>query len=125
MSLEARAEVVHADDGIDDGHYDEQNGDDGERGERFSNGKVGRSAARFVDAEELEDEVGEAAKVEDDDADHARLVLPLGEECSSKQNGNRDRNGGNRESELGIGLDSDDDDKLNDETQKEEEIELE
>lgn len=41
MSLEAGAEVVHANDGIDDGHDDEQNGDDGERGEGLSNGKVG------------------------------------------------------------------------------------
>lgn len=125
MCFEAGAEVVHADDGVDDGHDDEQNGDDGEGGERLSNGEVRRSAAGLVDTEELEDEVGETAKVEDNNADHARLVLPLGEESSSNQNGNRDRNGGNRKSEFGIGLDSDDDDKLNDETQEEEEIELE
>lgn len=51
MGLETGAEVVHTNDGVDDGHDDEQNGDDGKRCEGFSNGHVGLSAAGFVDTE--------------------------------------------------------------------------
>lgn len=125
VGLESGAEVAHADDGIGDGENDEQNGDDGKRGEGLSNGKVILLVSGLVDSDELENEVGQAAEVENDDDDLADLVLPTSEVGSGEQNGDGDWDGSNGQCEFGVVLLSNDDDELNDETEEEEEIELE
>ena len=80
MRLEARAKVVHADEGVDDGQDDEEDGQDGKGGQRPADGVVVLAVARLVDAHQLEEEVGQAAKVQQDDEAHADPVLASGEE---------------------------------------------
>jgi hypothetical protein len=125
MVLEAVAKVTQADDGVDNGENDEKNGDDSKGRQRLLDGFIVLLVTGLVDSDKLEDEVAETAEVEDDDGNHARLVLPAGEECGAEEDDDGDWNGGNRQSELGIVGRSDNDDKLDDEAQEEEEIELE
>lgn len=125
MWLKTRAEVAHADDGVDDGKEDEEDGDDGKGGQRLPHGFVRLLEARLVDSHKLEDEVGESAEVENDDADHSWHVLPAGEEGGGNKNYNGYGNRNDGQGKLGVALLSDDDDELNNETEEEEEIELE
>jgi hypothetical protein len=123
--LEAVAKVLQADDGVDNGEDDEKNGDDSKGSQRFLDGLVVFPVARLVDSDKLEDEVAETAKVEDDDGNHAGLVLPAGKECGAEEDDDGDGNGGNCQGKLGIVGRSDNDHKLDDEAEEEEEIELE
>jgi hypothetical protein len=121
--LEAGAKVAHADDGVGDGEDDEEDGDDGEGGERLLDGLV--VGAPGPDADELEEEVGEAADVEDDDNDGSRFVLDADEVGGAEEDGDGDGNGDNGEGEFWVVGLGDDDDELDDETEEEEEVELE
>lgn len=124
VTLETASEVDHADDGIDNRENNEQDGNDGKSSQRLLHGFVVLSVVGLIDANELEDEVGEAAKVKNNDNDHPGLVLFASEESRSQKNENRDRDSGNGEGEFRIVRFSDNDDKLNDETQEEEKIKL-
>jgi hypothetical protein len=124
VSLEARAKVAHADDGVDNGEENEEDGDDGKGGQRSANGEVSVLISRLVYSANLEDEVRKSSEIEDDDANHAGLVLPPGEVCGGQQDGNGDRNGGASQGELRIVLPSDNDDKLHNVAKEEEEVKL-
>ena len=79
----------------------------------------------LIDAHELENEVAETAKVEDDDDNHAGLVLAAGEERGCKENEDGDGDGGDGQRKLGVVSFGDNDNELDDEAEEEEEIELE
>ena len=64
VGFEPMPEIERTHDGVDDGAYYEDDGDDGEGGERFGGRGVGGFVGGFVDADEFEDEVGEGAEVE-------------------------------------------------------------
>lgn len=123
--LQAAIEVAHANNAVDNGEDDEQNGDDGKGGERLSHGNVELAVSWLVDAHQLEDEVGETAEVEDEDNGHARLVLLLGEVGGCEQDTDGDGDRGNREGEFGVRGFGNNDDKLNDESEEEEKVEFE
>lgn len=125
VGLEALAEVVHADEGVDDGQDDENDGEDGKGGQRAAHGDVILAVARLVDPDELEEKVGQAAEVEENDANDAEAVLALGEEGGAQQDSDGDGDGGDMQAELEV-LDAVDDDKeLHRETQEEEKVKLE
>lgn len=124
MRLQSRSKVHHANDGVDDGENDEKNGNDSEGSERLLHGLIRILELGRVDSDQFEDEVAEAAQVEDDDHDHAHLVLLISEVGSAEQDENGDRDSGDGQSKFGIALLGNDDDELDDEAQEEEEIEL-
>lgn len=123
--LQATVEVAHANDAIDNGEDDEQNRDDREGSEGLSNSNVVLSVPRLINSNQLEDEVCEAAKIEDKDYCHAGLVFLLCEVGSCKQNANRDGYRGNRQCKLGVGGLGDNDNELNDEPEEKEKVKLE
>lgn len=125
MRLESGAEVAHADDGIGDSEDDKKDGNDGKGCERLSHGSVRILMSGLVDSDKLEDEVAQAAEIENDDDDLAGLVFSASEVGGSEQDGNGDRDSGDGQGELGIRLLGDDNDELNDEPEEKEEIELE
>lgn len=81
--------------------------------------------SRLVDSDQLEDEVAETSEVENNDSDHASLVLTASEESGGKQNQDSNRDGDDGQREFGIILVSNNDNELHDEAEEEEEIELE
>lgn len=123
--LEALSKVAHAYNGVGDGEQDKKNSDDGKSGKRSADSIVSFLVTGLVDSDQLEEEITETAKIENDDTHHARLVLPAGEIGGGEQNGDGDGNGDNCQSKFRVVLLCDNDDKLNDETEEEEEIELE
>jgi hypothetical protein len=125
VSLETLVEVVHAKNGVADGQKNEKNGDDGKRGQRPSSGNVALFVGFLVHAAELEDEVAEAAEVEDDDGDHADSVFTASEEGGGEKDDNTDGNGDDGQDELNVPCAGNNDDKLDDEAQEEEEVEFE
>ena len=125
MFLEPLAKVVHADEGVGDGEDDEQDRHDGKGRKRLLNRLVEVPVARLEDAHELEEEVGEAGKVEEDDEAHAELVLALSEKGGKDQDADRNGDGRECQAELGIWLTVDDDQELHGKAEEEEEIELE
>lgn len=124
VGLEAGAKVVHADEGVDDGQDDEQDGQHREGRQGAAHGDVVVPEAGLVDADELEEEVGEAAKVEGDDGDHAGFDLTAGEEGGEQQDGDGDGDGGDGQAQLEVRLARHDDEELDREAEEEEEIEL-
>lgn len=118
------AKVAHADDGVNDGEEDKENGDDGKGGQGLADSFVRFFETRLVDSHKLEDEVAESAKVENNDNNHSGDVLPAGEEGSGNKNYNGDGNRNDGQGKLGVALLGNDDDELNNETEEEEEIEL-
>lgn len=124
MLLEASPEVAHTYEGVDDGENDEDDGEDSERRQRASNRQVMRRFYRLVDADEFEEEIAKAAKVQKDDGAHADLRLSLGEQGGAEKNRYRDGNGGNGQAQFDIGFAADDDEELDCEAKEEEEIEL-
>jgi len=125
VHLEALAEVVHADEGVDDGEDDEDNSKHGKGRQGPLHGHVVVPEEGLVDADELEEEVAEAGEVEDDGEHHAKLDLAAGKEGGEEENGDGDGDGGRRQDVLGILDVLDDDEELDSEAEEEEEIELE
>lgn len=119
-----RAEVAHADEGIDDGQDDEDDGQHGKGRQRAAHGVVVLAVARLVDAHQLEEEVGQAAKVEQDDQHDAEPVLALREEGGAEQDGDGHGDGGDVQAELDAVDVRDDDDELDREAEEEEEVEF-
>jgi len=122
--LKPVAKVGHADEGVDDGQDDEQDGDDGKGRQAPGHGGVREGVARLVDAHELEEEVREAAEVEQDDARRADVVLVPGEEGRGQEDDDGDGDGRDGQAELDVGDVPDDDEKLYRETEEEEEVKL-
>ena len=81
--------------------------------------------ARLIDADKLEEEVGQATKVEEDGKDHAQLDFAAGEEGGQQEDGNGDGNGRRRQAEFGVFDIGDDDEELDGKSEEEEEIKLE
>lgn len=81
--------------------------------------------ADLVHSYELEDEVSQARKVQDEDEDHSRAILTTCEESGEKEDHDGERNGGHCEAPFGVCDVRDDDEELDSEAQEEEEIELE
>ena len=73
---------------------------------------------------EFENEVCEAAEVDEDGEDHANLVLPSSPECRHEQDEDRDRDGGDRQPVLSICQPGDDNQELDGEAEEEEKIKL-
>lgn len=122
--LETSAKVAHANDGVDNGQDDEEDGDDSEGRQRLPHGHVELPVVWLVDAHELEDEVAQATEVQNDDNDHTDLLLSPGEESGADENRNGNRDGGSSQSVL-HNLDIAHDDKeLDGESEEEEEIEF-
>lgn len=57
MSLEASAEIIHADECIDDGGDNEDNGEHGEGRERLADSDVELGMAWLVNADQLQAEI--------------------------------------------------------------------
>ena len=125
VRLEPRAEVVHADEGVDDGQDDEHDGQDGKGRQRPPDGVVVLAVAGLVDAHQLEEEVGEAAKVGQDDEAHADLVLAAGEEGGAEEDSDGDGDGGDVEAQLDVVEAVDDDEELHGKAEEEEKVKLE
>lgn len=123
MGLESGAKVEHADDGVGNGEDDEKNGDDGEGCKRLPDGLV--VVLESPNTDELEKEVYEATVVKDDDSNHSKLVFDAGEVGGADQDQNRDWDRDNGESKFGIVGLGHNDHKLDNEAEKEEEVELE
>jgi hypothetical protein len=125
VRLETFAEVGQANDTIGNGQDDEENSDDGERGERLLHGLIVQHPLRLVNSHKLEDEVRKTAVVEDDDHNHASFDFTASEDCRSNEDDNRNRNSGDSEGEFGIAGIRDNDDELDNEAEEEKEVELE
>lgn len=123
--LEALAKVAHADDGVDDGENDQEDGDDGESGQRPADGHVVLAVSRLVDADQLEDEVAQSTEIEDDDGDNAQLVLAAGEVGGADEDGDGDGDGSGGEGVLDDLDVADNDEELNGEAEEKEKVELE
>lgn len=80
--------------------------------------------AGLIDAHQLKHKVAQPSEVESDDAHHANPVFFAGEVGRYQQDDDRDWNGGDCQCKLGIRLVCHNYDELDDESQKEEEIEL-
>lgn len=80
MVLEPGAKVAHADEAVDDGQDDEENGQDSKGCQRLLDGFVILFMTGLVNADELEEEVRERAEVQDDGQRHSNLVLALRKE---------------------------------------------
>lgn len=116
MGLESLVEVAHANDGVYQGKDDQQDGNDGEGCEGLADGLIRVFVVGLVDANQFEDKIGQAAQEKKHDTNCASLVLSAGEVGCGKENYNRNRDGCDGESKLGVRLLRDDDDKLDDET---------
>lgn len=92
VCFEASSEIVHAVHRVDDGADQQHDGQHRKRCQTLAYGHV--LLRSLVDAEKLEDEVGQAAKVEDDDTPRASLALVAGKVRGGEQDENRDRHGG-------------------------------
>lgn len=125
MSFKPVAEVIHTDEGVGDSQDDEDDSENGKRSKGATDGVVAPTVSRLVDADELEKEVGEAAKVEQDDEAHADAVFAAGKEGGAQQDHNGDGNGGDVQAEFDIVEAVDDDEELHGEPEEEEEIKLE
>lgn len=124
VGLEPRTEVCHADEGIDDGQDNQQDSKHRKGRQALSHGRIDLGVAGLVDAHQLEEEVGQAAEVEQDGEGHADLVLVAREEGCREQDEDGYRDGGDGQRELGLGNGDDDDEELDREAQEEEKIEL-
>ena len=80
VMLESFAEIAHANEGVDDGEDDEDDGQDGKGSQTSLHGSVVIGMRGLVDADQLKEEVGEGAEIEDDDSRHAQLDFPANEE---------------------------------------------
>lgn len=126
MLLQPLPKVRHADNRIRNRQQDQQDRDDGERRERLSDRPVERLGVGLVDADELEDEVGEGAEVADHDEEGAEGILAADEEGGGDEDDDGDGDDGDGEAELEVlGLVVDDDQELDHEAEEEEEVELE
>jgi len=122
--FQAGTEIAHADECVDDGQDDENDGHDSKRSERTLNRHVVLCLGWLVHPHKLVKEVGQSTKVEQNDQAHAGFVLAAGEVAGGYQNGDGDWYGGDGETEFDTGFPRDDDQKLNGKTEKEEEVEL-
>ncbi len=125
MRLEPRAKVAHANEGVDDGQNDEQDGQDGKGRQRAPDGFVVLAVVGLVDAHQLEEEVGQAAKVQKDDEADANPVLAAREEGGAEEDGDGDRDGSNVEAQLEVFHAVDDNEELHGEAEEEEKVKLE
>lgn len=78
----------------------------------------------LVDAEQLEDEVGQSSKEKHDDTHCAGFVLVAGEVSSPEEDENGNRHSGYGRVVLSLAVSTDDDDELHGESEEEEEIKL-
>lgn len=78
-----------------------------------------------VHSNQLENKVRHGREIYNDDADLSDVGFAAGEVGGEKEEDDGDRDGGDREVELGVCGAGDDDDELNGEAEEEEEIELE
>ena len=127
MGLEALVEVVGAYACRADGDEKEQDGQNGKRGQRLAGGFVVLLADAIGDvhADELEEEVGQGDKVDEDDDNHAGDGF-----AADPEGGREEKEKGDDEGDAGEGeLESfgvvDDDEELNGEGEEEEEVEFE
>ena len=125
MVLQPLAKVGHADKSVDNRQDDQDNRHDGESRQTASHGEVVRLVGLLVNPDKLEEEVGQAGKVEADDGHHPHFDLAAGEEGGAEEDGDGDGNGGYGEGELDVGLAGYDDEELDCEAEEEEEVELE
>lgn len=63
MGLQSLVEVVHAHAGINYGHDDEDEGDDGEKGQRLLGWEIFLVSSRLVHADQLEQEIGHGREI--------------------------------------------------------------
>lgn len=122
MRLETGAKVAHANNGVGNGKEDEQDGDDGECGQRLSNSPVLFSL--LVDSDKLVNKVGQSTQMQHNDDDHAGFVLATSEEGSRDEDDDGDGNSGNGNGEFRVVSVGDHNNELDDEAEEEEEIEL-
>ena len=135
MRLQPFTEIDRAGDRIGDGDDDQDDGDHSEGRQRLRRYHVLVPRPALVDADQLEEEIGESGEVEGDDGDHAGAVLPSSEEGREDEDENGNGNGGNGQAEFwvggGVGVRfghrdawENDDDELHGEAEEEEEIEF-
>lgn len=124
MLLQTGAKVHHAHHTVDDGNDNQNDGDDREGGHRLLDGLVESALGRVINSGQLENEVGEAAEVEDHDENHAPLPFPSSKPCCTKEDGDCDGDGRTGQAEFNVSLAADNDEELNGEADEEEEIEL-
>lgn len=79
----------------------------------------------LVHSHELEDEVSQACKVQDEDEDHARATLAAREECGEQEDHDGKGNGGHCETPFSVRNVRHNDEELDGEAEEEEEIEFE
>jgi len=124
MILQSLTKIAHANERVDDGEDDEEDSHNRKRRQGLPNRHITVAGVPVVDPHELEEEVAQSAKVEEDGHDHAKPVLSLRGEGGKEQNTNRDWNRSDCEAELVFRHARDDDEKLDGETEEEEEVEL-
>lgn len=123
VHFETVAVVVDAVKCVDDGANDQQDGQHGESRQTLSHRHI--LLSMLVDAEELEDEIGETSKVEDNDAERAGLVFVSNAIRSCQKDDNRQGHGSDCGVVFGPAIAADDDNELYSEPQEEEEVKLE
>lgn len=124
MVPQAGAEVGHADECVDNGEDDQEDGQDGECCQTPFDCLVMGGMGRLVDTDKLEEEVGEGAEIEYDDTCHADLDLSSDEEGGHQEDDDGNGNSDDGQGEFGIGLAGDDDEELHGKSEEEEEIKL-
>lgn len=125
MSLEPLTEVAHADERVDDGKDDQEDGQHSECGQRPAYSQVVLVMAGLIDADQLEEEVGQTTEVEQDDEADAETVLAPREEGGAQQDADGDGDRGDVQAQLEVFDAVDDDEELDGEAQEEKEVEFE
>jgi len=127
VRLEALVEVVCADARNDNGHEEQDDGQNGKGGQRLAGWLVVLLAVQVCDvhADELEEEVGKRDEIDDDAAHHAGNRFAAHPKGSGKEQEKGDDEGGRSEDDLNRGSLFDDDEELDCEGEEEEEVELE
>lgn len=127
VGLQSLIKIMRTNAGHDNGHEQEQDGQNSKTGQRFTGGLVVLEAGGVggVHAHELEEEVAKGDEVDDDDEDHARDGLAADPEGGEEEEneGDDERRGG--EGLFGFGGIFDHDEELHGEGEEEEEVELE
>ena len=124
MWLQPLVEVGGANTGVDDCKDNQYNRDDRETGETLPNWNIVLFVGRLVHSGKFEDEVGQAAKEQEDGHNHPELVLTPCPKGGHEQYEDRDWDGSNRETKFCICQSSYDNQELHGEAQEKEEVEF-
>lgn len=122
---QALAVVVGAQTRHDDGADEQHNGQHGEGSQFFARGEIRCLPARGVHAAQLEAEIGQAGKVQQDNADGADQTLAAGDPEGGEHDQDGDWDRGDGEVFLGGVGAADNNDELDGEAETEEEVEFE